>query len=31
MKKKMSAEYKLQLDKVVEIEDKFLTDFSKDK
>ena len=27
----MSAEYKLQLDKVVEIEDKFLKDFSKDK
>ena len=30
-KEKMSAEYKLQLDKVVEIEDKFLKDFSKDK
>ena len=28
---KMSAEYKLQLNKVVEIEDKFLKDFSKDK
>ena len=30
-KEKISAEYKLQLDKVVEIEDKFLKDFSKDK
>ena len=28
---KMTAEYKLQLNKVVEIEDKFLKDFSKDK
>ena len=28
---KMSAEYKLQLNKVVEMEDKFLKDFSKDK
>ena len=28
---KMSAEYKLQLNKVVEMEDKFLEDFSKDK
>ena len=28
---KMSAEYKLQLNKVVELEDKFLKDFSKDK
>lgn len=28
---KMSAEYKLQLIKVVEMEDKFLKDFSKDK
>ena len=31
MKKKMTAEYKLQLNKVVEIEDKFLKNFSKDK
>ena len=29
--KNMSAEYKLQLNKVVELEDKFLKDFSKDK
>ena len=29
--RKMSAEYKLQLNKVVEMEDKFLKDFSKDK
>ena len=29
--KKMSAEYKLQLNKVVEMEDKFLKDFSKNK
>ena len=28
---KMSAEYKLQLNKVVEMEDNFLKDFSKDK
>jgi len=28
---KMSAEYKLQLNKVIEIEDKFLKNFSKDK
>ena len=28
---KMSAEYKLQLNKVVELEDNFLKDFSKDK
>ena len=28
---KMSVEYKLQLNKVVEMEDKFLKDFSKDK
>lgn len=28
---KMSAEYKPQLNKVVEMEDKFLKDFSKDK
>ena len=28
---KMSAEYKLQLNKVAEMEDKFLEDFSKDK
>ena len=28
---KMSAEYKLQLNKVVEMEDKLLKDFSKDK
>ena len=28
---KMSAEYKLQLNKVVELEDKFLKDFPKDK
>ena len=28
---KMTAEYKLQLNKVVEMEDKFLKDFSKDK
>ena len=28
---KMSAEYKLQLSKVVEMEDKFLKNFSKDK
>ena len=28
---KMTAEYKLQLNKVVELEDKFLKDFSKDK
>ena len=28
---KMTAEYKLQLTKVVELEDKFLKDFSKDK
>ena len=28
---KMSAEYKLQLNKVVEIEDKFIKSFSKDK
>jgi len=28
---KMSAKYKLQLNKVVELEDKFLKDFSKDK
>ena len=27
----MSAEYKLQLNKVVDLEDKFLKDFSKDK
>ena len=27
----MSAEYKLQLNKLVEMEDKFLKDFSKDK
>ena len=27
----MSAEYKLQLNEVVELEDKFLKDFSKDK
>ena len=30
-RKKMTAEYKLQLNKVVEIEDKFLKNFSKDK
>ena len=30
-KKKMSAEYKLQLNKVVEMEDKFLKNFFKDK
>ena len=29
--KEMTAEYKLQLNKVVEMEDKFLKDFSKDK
>ena len=29
--KKMTAEYKLQLNNVVETEDKFLKDFSKDK
>ena len=28
---KMTSEYKLQLNKVVELEDKFLKDFSKDK
>ena len=28
---KMSAEYKLQLNRVVELEDKFLKDFSKNK
>ena len=28
---KMTAEYKLQLNKVVEMENKFLKDFSKDK
>ena len=28
---KMNAEYKLQLSKIVEMEDKFLKDFSKDK
>ena len=28
---KMTAEYKLQLNKVVELEDKFLKDFSKNK
>ena len=28
---KMTADYKLQLNKVVELEDKFLKDFSKDK
>lgn len=28
---KMSAEYKLQLNKVVEMENKFIKDFSKDK
>ncbi len=28
---KMSAEYKLQLAKIVELEDKFTKDFSKDK
>ena len=28
---KMTAEYKLQLNKVVEMEDNFLKDFSKDK
>lgn len=28
---KMTAEYKLQLNKVVELEDKFLKNFSKDK
>ncbi len=28
---KMPADYKLQLNKVVELEDKFLKDFSKDK
>ena len=28
---KMTAEYKLQLNKVVEMEDKFLKNFSKDK
>lgn len=28
---KMTAEYKLQLNKIVEIEDKFLKGFSKDK
>ena len=28
---KISAEYKLQLNKVVEMEDKFLKEFSKDK
>ena len=28
---KMTAEYKLQLNKVVEMKDKFLKDFSKDK
>ena len=28
---KMTAEYKLQLNKVVEMEDKFLKDFPKDK
>lgn len=31
MKKKISAGYKLQLNKVVEMENKFLKDFSKDK
>lgn len=30
-KEKMAAEYKLQLNKVVELEDKFLKNFSKDK
>ena len=29
--KKMTAEYKLQLNKAFEMEDKFLKDFSKDK
>ena len=29
--KEMTADYKLQLNKVVELEDKFLKDFSKDK
>lgn len=28
---KMSAEYKLQLTKIVELEDKFIKEFSKDK
>lgn len=28
---KMTAEYKLQLNKVIELEDKFLKDFSKNK
>lgn len=28
---KMSAEYKLQLNKIVEMEDKFIKDFSNDK
>ena len=28
---KLSAEYKLQLNKIVELEDKFTKDFSKDK
>lgn len=28
---KMSAEYKLQVNKIVELEDKFTKDFSKDK
>lgn len=31
MNKKMSAEYKLQLTKIVELENKFTKDFSKDK
>ena len=31
MDNKILAEYKLQLNKVVEMEDKFLKDFSKDK
>lgn len=30
-KQKMSAEYKLQLTKIVELEDEFTKDFSKDK
>ena len=30
-KEKMAAEYKLQLNKIVEMENKFLKDFSKDK
>lgn len=31
LEEKMTAEYKLQLNKVVEMEDKFLKNFSKDK